>query len=316
MMSAAVAAALKKIAVSLLTNPKVLKTVLGIVLGMIIIIIMPIVAVVSIFNGSIEIDTDRLQTMVVENLSAEEQQKLQFVEDTMYAIEDEMKVAGFGGRVKEAQVLYTLVLSDKAHEPDFISNLVGCFSAEQTDAQLIAAINAAFGTELTVEDFTKVMHGIKEKLVEVARSQLGNVGGEPYWSWYGFEARVEWCACFVSWCANECGYIDREVIPKFSSCAWGVEWFKERGQWQDGGYEPRPGDIIFFDWDSRGSSGPQDGESDHVGIVERVESGMVYTIEGNSGDECRARSYPVGHYEILGYGIPMQQTLQEENQNA
>lgn len=305
-MSATVAAALKKIAVALLTNPKVLKTIGGIVLGIIIIIIMPIIAIVSIFNGDIEIDTDRLQTMVVENLSAEEQAKLQFVEDTMYAIEDEMTAAGFAGKVKEAQVLYVLVISDYAAEDGFISKLVGCFAKDQTDAQLIAAVNAAFGTELTTEDFTKLMNSINQKLVEVARSQLGNVGGEPYWSWYGFETRVEWCACFVSWCANECGYIDREVIPKFSGCVWGVEWFKERGQWQDGSYEPRPGDIIFFDWDNRGSSGPQDGESDHVGIVERVENGTVHTIEGNSGDECRARSYPVGHYEILGYGTPMQ----------
>ena len=136
-MSATVAAALKKIAVSLLSNPKVLKTVLGIVLGIIIIIIMPIVAIVSIFNGDIEIDTDRLQTMVVENLSAEEQQKLQAVEDTMYDIEDEMKAAGFAGKVTEAQVLYVLALSDYAGQSDFVSKLVGCFSADQTDEQLI-----------------------------------------------------------------------------------------------------------------------------------------------------------------------------------
>lgn len=160
-MSATVAAALKKIAVALLTNPKVLKTVLGIVLGIIIIIIMPIVAIVSIFNGSIEIDTDRLQTMVVQNLSAEEQARLQFVEETMHGIETAMKDAGHTGRIKEAQVLFTLVLSDKAHEPDFISKLVGCFSADQTDEQLIAAINSVFGTELTTEDFEKVMHGIR-----------------------------------------------------------------------------------------------------------------------------------------------------------
>lgn len=167
-MSATVAAALKKIAVALFTNPKVLKTVLGIVLGIIIIIIMPIVAVVSIFNGSIEIDTDRLQTMVVENLSAEEQAKLQFVEDTMYGIETAMKDAGHTGRTKEAQVLFTLALSDKAHEPDFISKLVGCFSADQTDEQLTAAINSAFGTELTAEDFSKVMHGIRAVYIDTS----------------------------------------------------------------------------------------------------------------------------------------------------
>lgn len=167
-MSATVAAALKKIAVSLLTNPKVLKTVLGIVLGIIIIIIMPIIAIVSIFNGSIEIDTDRLQTMVVENLSAEEQAKLQFVEDTMYAIENEMKTAGFGGRVKEAQVLYVLALSGYASEDGFVSKLVGCFAEEQTDEQLIAEVNTAFGTQLTAEDFGKVMGDIRAVAINIS----------------------------------------------------------------------------------------------------------------------------------------------------
>ena len=167
-MSATVAAALKKIAVAILTNPKVLKTIGGIVLGIIIIIIMPIVAVVSIFNGDIEIDTDRLQTMVVENLSAEEQQKLQFVEDTMYSIEDEMKTAGFGGRVKEAQVLYVLALSDYASEDGFIPKLVGCFAEDQTDAQLISAVNSAFGTQLTAEDFGKIMGNIRAVAIDLS----------------------------------------------------------------------------------------------------------------------------------------------------
>ena len=112
---------------------------------------------------------------------------------------------------------------------------------------------------------------------------------------------MEWCACFVSWCANECGYIDAGVIPKFASCANGVSWFQQRGQWADNTAEPTPGMIIFFDWDD--DSG-QDGQPDHVGIVARVENGRVYTIEGNSGDACKEKSYLVGYYEILGYGIP------------
>ena len=119
-----------------------------------------------------------------------------------------------------------------------------------------------------------------------------------------FYQEHKWCACFVSWCANECGYIDAGVIPKFAGCVWGVEWFRDRGLWQDNSYEPRPGDIIFFDWDNKGSSGPQDGESDHVGIVEKVENGTVYTVEGNSGDSCRENHYAIGYYEILGYGMP------------
>lgn len=99
-------------------------------------------------------------------------------------------------------------------------------------------------------------------------------------------------------------YIDSGVIPKFAGCVNGVQWFKDRGQWQDGSFEPSAGQIIFFDWDNKGSSGPQDGQSDHVGIVEKCENGIVYTIEGNSGDSCRQNQYPVGHYEILGYGVP------------
>lgn len=121
--------------------------------------------------------------------------------------------------------------------------------------------------------------------------------------WYGFGSRVEWCACFVSWCADQCSYIDTGVIPKFAGCVNGVQWFRDRGQWADNAMEPSPGMIIFFDWGNKGSSGPQDGQSDHVGIVWKVEDGIIYTVEGNSGDSCRVNQYPVGHYEILGYGI-------------
>lgn len=138
---------------------------------------------------------------------------------------------------------------------------------------------------------------ISNLIVEVARSQIGNVGGELYWRWYGFNERVEWCACFVSWCANQCGYIDAGTIPKFSGCQWGVSWFKQHGQWINNRITPTPGMIIFFDWDGNGMS-------DHTGIVEKVENGRVYTIEGNTEDSCRERSYPLGDYEILGYGIP------------
>ena len=152
--------------------------------------------------------------------------------------------------------------------------------------------------------WSAVLYGIYTEdgaIVSVALSQVGNVGGEPYWSWYGFDSRVEWCACFVSWCANECGYIDTGVIPKYAGCVNGVQWFKDRGQWMDGSAEPAPGMIIFFDWNDENG---QDGLSDHTGIVEKVENGRVYTIEGNSGDSVRQNSYPVGHYEVLGYGCP------------
>lgn len=153
--------------------------------------------------------------------------------------------------------------------------------------------------------WSSFLYGSNGEIVAVALSQVGNVGGQPYWSWYGFNSRVEWCACFVSWCANECGYIDAGVIPKFAGCTNGSNWFKNRDLWQDKDYEPHPGDVIFFDWDNKGRSGPQNGVPDHVGIVERVENGIVYTVEGNSGDNCHQRSYNVGHYEIYGYGTPL-----------
>lgn len=168
------------------------------------------------------------------------------------------------------------------------------FNADQREqlSELLAEENNSL--------WSQVLYGISAgdgEIVSVALSQVGNVGGQPYWSWYGFDGRVEWCACFVSWCANECGYIDSGVIPKFAGCVNGAQWFKDRGQWQDSGFTPEAGQIIFFDWEG-------DGETDHVGIVERCENGIVYTVEGNSGDACRQRSYSVGSSSIYGYGIP------------
>jgi len=174
------------------------------------------------------------------------------------------------------------------------------FTAEQRQqlSELLAEENRKL--------WSSVLYGIysgDDAIVTVALSQVGNIGGEPYWSWYGFGSRVEWCACFVSWCADQCGYIDTGVCPKFAGCGNGVQWFQERGQWLDGSAEPVPGMIIFFDWDNKGGSGPQDGEADHVGIVQKVENGIIYTVEGNSGNLCRVNRYSVGQYEIMGYGV-------------
>ena len=143
-----------------------------------------------------------------------------------------------------------------------------------------------------------VLGGGNGDLVAVAQSQVGNVGGAPYWSWYGFSSRVEWCAIFVSWCADQCGLLDSGAVPKFSGCGTGVNWFQSRGQWLSGSATPEPGMLIFFKWyDSDAAI------ADHVGIVERVENGRVYTIEGNSNDMVRRNSYPVGYGEIKGYGV-------------
>ena len=134
------------------------------------------------------------------------------------------------------------------------------------------------------------------QIVSVAMSQVGNQGGEKFWSWYGFNSRVEWCACFVSWCTEQCGLITDGAVPKFASCPAGVEWFQSNGKWKDNTYSPTAGTIIFFDWD-------RDGVSDHVGIVEKCENGRVYTVEGNSGDAVRQEIYLESSASILGYGM-------------
>lgn len=134
------------------------------------------------------------------------------------------------------------------------------------------------------------------QLVTIAKSQLGNEGGEKFWSWWGFTERQEWCACFVSWCANQAGLIQKEAVPKFSVCTDGVAWFQAKGKWQSGGSVPTPGTIIFFDWD-------HDGASDHVGIVESCDGTTVHTIEGNSGDAVKQNNYTVNSQSILGYGL-------------
>ncbi len=131
-------------------------------------------------------------------------------------------------------------------------------------------------------------------VVDIAKSQVGNVNGQPYWSWYGFDSRVEWCACFVSWCYNQMGLTE----PKFAGCtSGGMAWFQSRGQWANRGYSDiAPGDAIFFDWDNSGNA-------DHVGIVIGTDGTNVYTVEGNSGNACKIKSYPLNSSVIRGYGL-------------
>ena len=137
-------------------------------------------------------------------------------------------------------------------------------------------------------------------MVSIAKSQIGAEGGEKYWRWYGFTEPVDWCACFVSWCADEAGLIEEDMVPRFSGCSEGIRWFMAEGRWIDTIDEPNirptPGMIVFFDWE-------HDGIADHVGIVEGCIRGNVYTIEGNSGDRVTKGFYLQNSTEIMGYGI-------------
>lgn len=163
----------------------------------------------------------------------------------------------------------------------------------------IPNVTDAVGTETDLSG-VKFVNGSRpghQSIVNIARSQEGQVGGRPYWSWYGWDSRVEWCACFVSWCANQDGVLNTK-IPKFAVCSDGVDWFAKRGQWaKRGDTTPVAGDIIFFSWNSNS-------KIDHVGIVVGSDGSNVYTIEGNNRDKCRAISYPLNSTVIYGYGLP------------
>ncbi len=155
----------------------------------------------------------------------------------------------------------------------------------------------AMGNRAYAKEMSKIVSVTEDKpFINAAVSQLGNKGGEPFWSWFGFKDREEWCACFVSWCEDQCGYIKDDTAPKFALVSDGADWFVLRDQWRLMGETPEPGDLIFFDWD-------QDGGRDHVGIVSAVVDDKVFTIEGNSSDLCRRKRYFVDDPVIYGYGV-------------
>ena len=161
--------------------------------------------------------------------------------------------------------------------------IFGGGSADTSDSESLAGVEFVNGTRPG-----------NQAVVDIAKSQVGNVGGQPYWSWYGFNSRVEWCACFVSWCYGQMGLSE----PRFAACqSQGIPWFQSHGQWGGPDYANiAPGDAIFFDWDL-------DGSADHVGIVVGTDGSKVYTVEGNSGDACKVKSYSLTYECIKGYGL-------------
>ena len=167
-MSITVAAALKKVAAAVLTDKKAGKTVGGIVLAVILIVIFPIVGVTGALGSLGKADAAQLQAIFAENLSEQEITKLQTFEDTMRAIESAMTEAGFASRTREAQAIYALLLSNDADDSGMIEKLVGCFSAEQTDEQLLANVNEAFEMEIPIEDFAKLMQTVRAVYIDTS----------------------------------------------------------------------------------------------------------------------------------------------------
>ena len=161
MAAPAVAAVAKKVIAYVVTDKKAMKVVCGIVLGVIVIICMPIAALLGIFSGGIEIDTDRLQEMLQENQTV--------LMEQWTDVETGMTNAGYDStRIQEAQLLYVFSLYEYVEETDFANKFVGCFAAEQTDAELIANINATFGTNISVDEFTNVMSATRNAYINTA----------------------------------------------------------------------------------------------------------------------------------------------------
>ncbi len=155
-MSATVAAALKKIAVAILSDEKARKTIFTIILILILVILMPFFAIIALLNGNLSFDTDELVTAIEAQLTSEDIALLTQIEDTMDAIEVAMKNAGMPGKAAEAQALYIMALYDYSSSSDFIARLTGCFQEGQTDAQLIGRVNSEFGTSISVEEFSHI----------------------------------------------------------------------------------------------------------------------------------------------------------------
>ena len=243
-----------------------------------------------------------------------EAKKIENARKAQLATRRVVKESARGARVAARLVVKTIKAAAAA-----IETLVTAAIAAGSTAVVIILICVLFSASVylfgndTKDEFSAEALGVGDTLImRVASAQLGNVGGLKFCKWYGFSGRVEWCACFVSWCANQCGYIDKGIIPKFALVGDGVDWFKARKRFQNNKYIPHPGDIVFFDWEA-------DGTRDHVGFVERCDGKMVYTIEGNSGDTCRRLAYRVGHPEILGYGVPaypLPQSTKPKNVNS
>lgn len=296
---------LAKVAASLASDKKGRKIIGSIISGVLILLFLCLSCTVSLFGSSamgngqvLDQESKSIVAQIADNLSD--------------------KSPMFNYRLYNAVCLFVL----SGYKETDKKELALCFVTENTDGTYSAilesetiyrnmekklGITVSEEMRKTISDYIRLSAqaglygGDGSNIVEVAVSQLGNTGGEIYWSWYGFNRWENWCACFISWCGNRCGYIDAGIIPKFAVCD--VTWFREKGQFQERDYIPRPGDIIFFDWESDGL----DGLEDHVGIVEACDGETVYTIEGNtnggSGEVAR-HQYPVGHYEIFGYCTP------------
>ena len=145
-------------------------------------------------------------------------------------------------------------------------------------------------------------------IVDVALGQIGyreqGNNRTKYGEWFGMNGAA-WCHMFVSWCANQAG-VPASVVPKTASTDSGMAWFKNKGRFKyKGKYTPKRGDIVYF----------KTGRS-HVGIVEYVSGNTLHTVEGNSSDQVKRKTYPLSEATITGYGVPNYKNLNEKESGS
>lgn len=166
-------------------------------------------------------------------------------------------------------------------------------------------VKILFNKEIEIEDIDLDKYDLQINREEIVRRNIVKTAvaedgatGEEFWTWYGYGHRVEWCCVFVSWVAYKNGVL-HDKIPKFVWVKKGVDYYREKDQLKfPSEYTPLPGDIIFFNWN--------DNEViDHVGFVEKVQGGYVYTVEGNVNyKEVKRRRFPLRSKYIYAYGVP------------
>ena len=226
---------------------------------------------------SLEVELNRIYNMVNEVIDTKTLRRRDFY-SALTAL----------GYTKDQQMLATAL-----YEADFW---------DITDDYSFKIVGSAIGSFEGVQ-FINGTRNSGQVIIDYALTQVGQRGGQPYWSYYGFTSRVAWCACFVNWCMRTestgagASYPTTQMTGNNAYCPTLVNWFRSNNRWAKRGYDNLvPGDVIFFDWEC-------DGTSDHVGLVVGRDENYVYTVEGNSGDQVRTKKYALNSNSIQGYGL-------------
>lgn len=242
----------------------------------------------------------RFQNTAVENQRIRLQSKIDSVKESHRQMETPTDALAYTAAVAATGLLAVAVIAVQAFAAVlsvFLLILIPLLILAVIVTTVIALLTSIFSAVDTT-----YAYGTGESIVAVAIEEIGyheGAGNQTKYGEYTGTNGMSWCHAFVSWCANECGFVDMGIFPKTASCETGRQWFISHQEYQtsNGTYEPQPGDIVYFDYDHVGVS-------HHVGIVEYTENGVVHTIEGNKNDQVIRAHYDLNYAGIMGYGQP------------